>query len=91
LTYEIGRRLVKVDHMGICNIVAGERVVKELLQHDAEPGRIVGEIEKILTDSVYAASIRNKLLAVREKLGSGGGSARVAELALAMLAPGVNG
>ncbi|HLO24722.1 MAG TPA: lipid-A-disaccharide synthase [Geobacteraceae bacterium] len=91
LTYEIGRRLVKVDHMGICNIVAGERVVKELLQHDAEPRRIVGEIEKILTDSVYAASIRNKLLAVRERLGSGGGSARVAELALAMLAPGENG
>lgn len=91
LTYAIGRRLVKVDHIGICNIVAGERVVKELLQHDAEPVRIVGEIEKILTDSVYAASIRTKLLTVREKLGSGGGSARVAELALAMLAPGDNG
>ena len=91
LTYAIGRRLVKVDHMGICNIVAGERVVKELLQHEAEPGRIAGEIEKILTDSVYAAAIRNKLLAVRERLGSGGGSERIAELALAMLTPGENG
>ena len=91
LTYAIGRRLVKVDHMGICNIVAGERVVKELLQHDAEPAQIVREIEKILTDSDYAASIRTKLLAVREKLGSGGGPARIAELALAMLSPGENG
>jgi len=89
-TYMVGKRLVKVDHIGICNIVAGERIVKELVQHDAEPGQIAGEIEKILTDSVYATSIRNKLLTVREKLGSGGGSARIAELALSMIAPGEN-
>jgi lipid-A-disaccharide synthase len=39
-TYMLAKRLVKVDHIGICNIVAGERVVKELLQHEAEPERI---------------------------------------------------
>jgi lipid-A-disaccharide synthase len=85
LTYEVGKRLVKVDHMGICNIVAGERIVKELLQHEAEPGQIAGEIERILTDPVYAASIRDKLSAVRGKLGNSGGSANAARLALAML------
>ncbi len=90
-TYEVGRRLVKVDHVGICNIVAGERIVQELIQHDAEPARIAGEIERILTDPVYAATMKKKLSSVREKLGSGGGSTRVAELVLAMLAPGGNG
>jgi lipid-A-disaccharide synthase len=86
LTYEIGIRLVKVDHMGICNIVAGERVVPELLQHEAEPGRIADEIGRFLTDHDYARQVRTKLAGVREKLGSGGGSTRVAELVIDMAA-----
>jgi lipid-A-disaccharide synthase len=90
LTYEIGIRLVKVDHFGICNIVAGERVVMELLQHEAEPERIANEIARILADPVYADAIRSKLAKVREKLGSGGGSARVARLALDMIPLGEN-
>jgi lipid-A-disaccharide synthase len=85
LTYEIGKCLVKVDHIGICNIVAGERVVMELLQHDAEPWRIAGEIERILTDAGYSASIREKLSSVRNRLGSGGGSAHAAQLALELI------
>ena len=86
LTYEVGKRLIKVDHIGICNIVAGERVVRELIQDDAEPRRIAAEIGRILTDSAMRLPSGTSLPAVREKLGSGGGSARVAELALAMLA-----
>ena len=89
LTYAIGVRLIKVDHIGLCNIVAGERIVRELLQHDAEPVHIADEIEHILTDPDYDAAIRSKLATVRDKLGSGGGSTRVAELALEMIAPGV--
>jgi lipid-A-disaccharide synthase len=86
LTYAVGKRLIRVDHIGICNIVAGERVVRELVQHDAEPVWIAEEISCILTDDVYARQMRAKLAGVREKLGSGGGSARVARLALEMLA-----
>lgn len=84
LTYQVGKWLIRVEHIGICNIVAGERVVTELIQHDAEPGRIAAEIERILTDQGYAAAIRAKLRGVREKLGSGGCSRRVAELVLEM-------
>ena len=85
LTYELGKRLIRVDHIGICNIVAGERVVPELIQHDAEPGRIAAEIGRMLTDPEYGAAIRAKLSAVREKLGSGGGSSRAARLILEMV------
>lgn len=85
LTYAVGKRLIKVDHIGICNIVAGERVVKELIQHDARPENIAQEITRILEDGVYAAGIREKLAGVREKLGSGGGSANVARLAIEMI------
>ncbi len=85
LTYMIGRHLVKVDHIGICNIVAGERAVKELVQHDAVPDKIVAEISRILTDKEYDLAIREKLCQVRVKLGSGGCSAKVAEIAIKML------
>ncbi|MCM2356565.1 MAG: lipid-A-disaccharide synthase [Geobacteraceae bacterium] len=87
-TYEVGRRLIRVDHIGICNIVAGERVVPELIQHDAEPARIAAEIASMLTDAGRAAAIKTSLHTVREKLGEGGCSTRVAELALAMLHKG---
>ena len=90
-TYAVGKHLVKVDHIGICNIVAGERVVQELIQDDAEPVRISAEIAKMLTDPGYAAAIKKKLAEVRGKLGSGGGSAAVARLALSMISPGANG
>jgi len=85
LTYEIGKRLIKVEHVGLCNIVAGERVVPELIQHDAEPERIAAEIAGMLTDTTRTALIIKKLHSVREKLGEGGCSARVAKLALSML------
>ena len=90
-TYAVGKHLVRVDHIGICNIVAGERIVQELLQDDAEPVRISAEIANILNDPGYAAAIKKKLAEVRGKLGSGGGSAAVARLAISMISPGVNG
>lgn len=86
LTYAIGKRLVQVEHAGICNIIAGERVVPELIQHEAEPGRIVAEVESMLTDRVRSAQIREKLLAVRAKLGQPGAPARVAAIALKLMA-----
>lgn len=85
LTYAIARRLVKVDHIGICNIVAGERIVKELIQDEATPERIVDEITRILTDDAYAGAIRTKYNEVREKMGSAGCSEKVAGIALDML------
>jgi lipid-A-disaccharide synthase len=91
LTYQIGKRLIKVDHIGICNIVAGERVVQELVQHEAEPERIAAEIGRILTDKEYATVMIMKLRGVREKLGSGGASLRVARQALEILTEGNEG
>ncbi|KAF0220707.1 MAG: lipid-A-disaccharide [Geobacteraceae bacterium] len=85
LTYAVGKRLVKVEHAGLCNIVAGERVVKELIQHDAEPGKIAEEIARILNDADYAAAMKKKLGMVKERLGHGGCSEKVAQLALEML------
>src|SRR6185369_4000581 len=72
LTYQVAKRLVKVEHIGLCNIVAGRTVVKELIQDDANPANIAAEISTILTDSSYAGQIRAKLAEIRARLGEGG-------------------
>jgi lipid-A-disaccharide synthase len=88
LTYFVGTKLIRVDHIGICNIVLGERVVPELTQHDAEPDKIADEVSRMLTDRAYAENIRRKLLQVRGLLGDGGATRRVARLAVDLLEQG---
>ncbi|MEI6207724.1 MAG: lipid-A-disaccharide synthase [Desulfuromonadales bacterium] len=85
LTYQVAKRLVKVQHIGLCNIVAGETVVRELIQDEATPEKIADEIAKILTDSVYSDRIREKLATVRTRLGRGGASANVARIIQSMV------
>jgi lipid-A-disaccharide synthase len=85
LTYQLAKRLVKVDNIGLCNIVAGETVVRELIQAEANPVMIADEIGLILTDAGYAGAIREKLAAIRGRLGGGGASANVARLILATM------
>jgi lipid-A-disaccharide synthase len=85
LTYQLAKRLVKIDNIGLCNIVAGETVVRELIQDDANPEWIAAEIGKILDDASYTTAITSKLAEIRAKLGSGAASRNVAALALALM------
>jgi lipid-A-disaccharide synthase len=86
LTYWIARLLVRVEHIGMVNLIAGERVVPELVQGDLRPERIVAESRRIL-DSPEARSLMvDKLSKVKDKLGSSGATGRVADLAIGMLA-----
>jgi lipid-A-disaccharide synthase len=88
LTYEIGKRVINVAHIGICNIVAEKRVVRELIQHEAEPTVIADEIDRLLNDGDYAAQMRQNLAEVRVKLGSGGAIGRLALVAREMILKG---
>ena len=81
LTYQIGKRVINVAHIGICNIVAEKRVVRELIQHEAEACAIATETDRLLNDSRYAAGMRQELAEVRMKLGNGGALGRLALVA----------
>jgi lipid-A-disaccharide synthase len=82
LTYRLGRPLVKVDTYGMVNLIAGERVVPELIQDAFTPGAVAGEAVSILTDRARALRIREGLARVRERLGGTGASRRAAEAIL---------
>jgi len=85
LTYAIGRRLVRVEHFGLPNIVAGARVVPELLQDAATPKALADEALHVLNDDRYAEEIRIGLRKVHAKLGEAGCSDRVAAMLFEML------
>ncbi len=81
LTYAIGRRLVKVPHIGLVNIVAGEGVVREFIQDEATAESLAAEMLQILNDQNYRDTIGRGLEKVRQRLGAPGCSLRVAAMA----------
>lgn len=85
LTYWLGRWLVKSPFIGLPNIVAGKAIVRELIQQQASPEAVAGEIIRILSDPDYAGEMRREQGRVKKLLGPGGGDASMAELAEQML------
>jgi len=58
LSAAIGRRLIKVKHVGMINLLAGETLVPELLQQDSAPEKLAGTLRTLLTDGQAAARQR---------------------------------
>jgi lipid-A-disaccharide synthase len=85
LTYLLARLLVKVDHIGMVNLIADERIVPELVQDDLKPERIIEESRILLDNQNVRVRIVEKLTRLRDRLGSPGAADRVAEMALAMM------
>jgi lipid-A-disaccharide synthase len=79
LTFYIGRKVVKIDRIGLVNIVAEEMIVPELLQQEANPEKIYETAKSILSDNLKYEMIKNKLSSLKNRLGSSGASKRAAE------------
>jgi len=79
ITYWFARALVKIKLYGLVNIVAGEKVVTELIQGKATVKNITKEVVLILNDSEGRENLRSRLLQVRKSLGDPGVLDRVAE------------
>lgn len=77
-TYALGKRLVRLPHFSLVNIIAGKEVVPELIQEDVNGARIAAEVRKLVAPGTYER-IRVELAAIREKLGAPGASRRAAE------------
>lgn len=85
LNYMIGRRLVKLKNISLANIVAkglgsSERVVPELIQHDARGPEICRTAAIILDDPELSASMRRELLAARDRLAGASPSHRISAI-----------
>jgi lipid-A-disaccharide synthase len=78
LTYQMAKRIVKVPHFGLANVVARREVAPELLQGEVNPERLGVELTRLL-DPDIARHIRAELGEVRGHLGEPGAAGRVAE------------
>ena len=84
-TYIIGRLLIRVNNIGLVNIVAGKQIVPEFIQHRATASVLAREVVAILRNGELLSTMKRELSLVRGKLGEIGASSRVAQRILQMV------
>ena len=70
LSYALVSRMLKIDSIGLCNIIAGMNIVPELLQKDATVENITAEINKILDNDSHATQMQRDLSKINDLLDS---------------------
>jgi lipid-A-disaccharide synthase len=87
LNWRLLRPLIHLDTFGMVNLIAGRRIVPELMQHAVTGERIAAETQSILSDPARMKQMKNDLAEVKAKLSKGGmqASERAAELIIQQL------
>lgn len=81
-TYQLAKKMVQVDHIGLPNIIASREIVPELLQKEASAEGIYQETKRLLENKILQKEIRLELSRIRSRLGAPGAVKRTAELVL---------
>ncbi len=85
LSYRVGKMLIKTSFIGLANLVAGERVVPELIQDEVTPERLADEALTLIENEYVRKEMITKLHGIRKRLGEGGASVRTAKIAAEMM------
>jgi lipid-A-disaccharide synthase len=85
LTFAVARRVVRVEHVGMANLLAGERVFPELIQDDFTPAHLAREVLNLIKDPERMPAVRRGLATVIRRLGGPGASRRAAGVALELI------
>jgi len=80
ITYQIAKRLIKIDNIALVNLVLGDTVAPELIQHGATPDKMLAELEKLCNDDDRYRAMRARLNEAPALLGGTGASQRAAEM-----------
>lgn len=78
LTFQLAKRLVQIDSIGLVNIIAEHQLVPELIQDQATPDRLCQEGARLLTDQARSDHMRAGFTKVRDAIGEPGASRRAA-------------
>ncbi|HDZ58600.1 MAG TPA: hypothetical protein ENH47_00865 [Ignavibacteriales bacterium] len=85
ITYLIGKNLVRLDNIGMANIILEEKVVPELIQDDVNENKIYRTSFEILNNEEKYSLIKSKLGKIKARLGTKGASMRAAKSILAVM------
>lgn len=88
VNYVLARRVVRIETIGLVNVVLGEPVAPELIQGRASSGEVAREGLRLLVDTARRDAMVERFRGLRAMLGGGGGCARVAEIAATLLEGG---
>ncbi|MBI3404600.1 MAG: lipid-A-disaccharide synthase [Acidobacteria bacterium] len=81
----LARRLVRTPHFAMVNLIAGRRIVTELIQDEFTPAALAADMKRLLESAKAREEIRAGYAEVRKKLGAGGAIERAAEIVAGML------
>jgi len=84
-TYEIGKKIIKVDHLSMPNLLAGEAVFPEFVQNAATPQNLARAASNLLQNPARRDEIKAKLQRVVASLGQPGASRRAAQAIISVL------
>lgn len=83
LTFFLGKKIIKVSHISLVNILSGNKdVVKELLQDNANPDEVIKELKHIIYDQRYKNDILNNLRRIKSLFAGKKPSKRVADIVM---------
>jgi lipid-A-disaccharide synthase len=85
LTFQVAKLLIQVDHIGMANLLAGEGLFPELIQHDFTPEKLTREVLGLVQEPQRLEILKQGLARVGENLGLPGASQRAAKVALEMI------
>lgn len=82
LSYQVGKRFVKVPYISLVNLIMGKEVVRELIQDEMTGKTIKKELDRLLFDTEYREYMLKNFRELKKRIGKPGASKRVAELIL---------
>lgn len=85
VTYAVAKAVVRIEHIGIINVLARREVVRELVQGELTEQTLASEMLGLLTDTARREALQRDLAAVVATLGQGGAYRRAAEAVQAAL------
>lgn len=85
INYEIMRRLIQIDYLGLANIVAQKQIIPELIQFEATGENIAREASSLLDNEDIRHIMIDEMKTVKQIMGSGGASKKVAGLVRQLL------
>jgi lipid-A-disaccharide synthase len=90
ITYAVARRVVRVAHVGMVNLIAGRRIVPELIQHDFTPSKVLASLRPLLENDGARATMQSDLRGVAAALQVSGEGAieKTARIALELIPAG---
>ena len=87
LTYQILRRMIKVAHIAMINLIAGRGLVPELIQNSFTARNVYASVVELIDNRSKRDALVKELVDIRERLGRGRGALRVAEVVSGYIGP----